>query len=148
MPGGSLAAEPSLPTVAGPQPATTPARVHRFLTLLLAILLLSPVPLAAQARETGDPPLSVTNRERTLRFTVLLRMRLSVSRWPTEIPAVLVSSIRFFSASPYFTPQQKNNPMLHPTIVFPRITGRCDPEPGCKPSPVWLRLSHSSTVTS
>jgi alpha-glucosidase len=71
MPGGSLAAEPSLPTVAGPQPATTPARVHRFLTLLLAILLLSPVPLAAQARETGDPPLSVTNRERTLRFTLL-----------------------------------------------------------------------------
>ncbi|HEU4723120.1 MAG TPA: glycoside hydrolase family 97 catalytic domain-containing protein [Gemmatimonadaceae bacterium] len=45
--------------------------MHRFLTLLFAILLLSPAPLAAQARETGDPPLSVTNRERTLRFTLL-----------------------------------------------------------------------------
>ena len=46
-----------------------------------------------------------------LRFTVLSRIRLSVSRWPTEMPAVFVSSIVFFSARPYLTPQQKNRPM-------------------------------------
>ncbi len=45
--------------------------MHRSLTLLLAVLVLIPGPLAAQARETGDPPLSVTNRERTLRFSLL-----------------------------------------------------------------------------
>ena len=59
------------PTNAGPQPATAVARVRRFLTLLLAVLLLIPGTLAAQAAATGDPPLSVTNRERTLRFTLL-----------------------------------------------------------------------------
>ena len=48
-----------------PQP-----RVHRLLTLLLALVLL-PGALAAQDRDIGDPPLSVTNRERTLRFSLL-----------------------------------------------------------------------------
>jgi hypothetical protein len=42
--------------------------VRRFLTL---VLLLLPRVIAAQARDTGDPPLSVTNRERTLRFSLL-----------------------------------------------------------------------------
>jgi alpha-glucosidase len=45
--------------------------VHRLLALLLALPLLRPGALAAQTRETGDPPLSVTNRERTLRFSLL-----------------------------------------------------------------------------
>jgi hypothetical protein len=71
MPEGSLATEPSLSTVAGPHPATAPARVHRILTLLLAVLLLVPGAVAAQAGAAGDPPLSVTNRERTLRFSLL-----------------------------------------------------------------------------
>ena len=71
MPGGSLAAEPSLSTVAGLQPATARARVNRLLALLLAVLFLSPSASAAQTPQTGDPPLSVTNRERTLRFTLL-----------------------------------------------------------------------------
>jgi hypothetical protein len=44
--------------------------VRRFLIQLLALLIL-PGALAAQTRETGDPPLSVTNRERTLRFSLL-----------------------------------------------------------------------------
>jgi hypothetical protein len=38
--------------------------------------------------------------------------------------------------------------MWHPAILLPRITGRWDPDPGCSPSPVWLRLSQSSTTTS
>src|SRR5215213_7316241 len=58
-------------TRSGLHPATTRARVHRLLTLPLALALLAPGPLAAQTRETGDPPLSVTNRERSLRFTLL-----------------------------------------------------------------------------
>jgi hypothetical protein len=45
--------------------------VIRLLTLPLALLLLLPATLAAQGTETGDPPLSLTNRERTLRFTLL-----------------------------------------------------------------------------
>ena len=45
-------------------------RVHRLLTLVLALLFL-PGALAAQDRDVGDPPLSVTNRERTLRFSLL-----------------------------------------------------------------------------
>jgi len=45
--------------------------VHRFLALLLALPLLLSRTLAAQKPETGDPPLSVTNRERTLRFSLL-----------------------------------------------------------------------------
>jgi hypothetical protein len=45
--------------------------VHRILALLLALPLLLPSTLAAQTAETGDPPLSVTNRERTLRFSLL-----------------------------------------------------------------------------
>jgi len=44
--------------------------VPRLLSLLLALSLL-PGALAAQTPETGDPPLSVTNRERTLRFSLL-----------------------------------------------------------------------------
>jgi len=45
--------------------------VQRLLAILLALVLL-PGALAAQTiRETGDPPLSVTNRERTLRFSLL-----------------------------------------------------------------------------
>ena len=43
--------------------------MRRFLALLLALLL--PRAVVAQSRETGDPPLSVTNRERTLRFSLL-----------------------------------------------------------------------------
>jgi alpha-glucosidase len=46
------------------------ARVRRLSSLLL-VLLLAPAGLVAQARDTGDPPLSVTNRERTLRFSLL-----------------------------------------------------------------------------
>ena len=45
--------------------------MHRILALLLALPFLLPSALAAQTRETGDPPLSVTNRERTLRFSLM-----------------------------------------------------------------------------
>ncbi|MFL5617455.1 MAG: glycoside hydrolase family 97 catalytic domain-containing protein [Gemmatimonadaceae bacterium] len=45
--------------------------MHRLLTLLLAVPLLFPGALVAQTREVGDPPLSVSNRERTLRFSLL-----------------------------------------------------------------------------
>ena len=45
--------------------------MQRLLAILLALVLL-PGALAAQTtREAGDPPLSVTNRERTLRFSLL-----------------------------------------------------------------------------
>jgi len=44
--------------------------VRRFLIPLLALLILPGV-IVAQNRDTGDPPLSVTNRERTLRFSLL-----------------------------------------------------------------------------
>ena len=68
---GCESERPARQANAGPHPATAVARVHRFLTHLLAVLLLIPGTLAAQATATGDPPLSVTNRERTLRFTLL-----------------------------------------------------------------------------
>ena len=45
--------------------------MHRLFTLLLALPLLLPGVLGAQTPETGDPPLSVSNRERTLRFSLL-----------------------------------------------------------------------------
>ena len=44
--------------------------MRRFRIILLALLVL-PGALVAQTREGGDPPLSVTNRERTLRFSLL-----------------------------------------------------------------------------
>ena len=48
----------------------SPSRVRRSLISLLALLIL-PRALAAQNRDAADPPLSVTNRERTLRFSLL-----------------------------------------------------------------------------